>query len=85
MAGGAGRASALRDPLARSANPASSVSPFCSGEADSNQLVESDMPHPSPSALSRAIDSASVLGFVYGVALTSLVWIAFMLATGGAK
>lgn len=31
------------------------------------------------SPVERAIDNACVLGFVYGVALTSIVWIAFML------
>ncbi|MDO4708554.1 MAG: hypothetical protein Q4B94_01835 [Pseudomonadota bacterium] len=41
MAGGAGRACALPVPFARSANPASSATPFSSGAADSIQQKES--------------------------------------------
>lgn len=84
MAGGAGEPSGSPDPVTRSANPASSVFPFCSGEADSKQSQESTMSNPL-SLASRAIDSAAVIGFIYGVALTSLIWIAFMVATGGAR
>lgn len=35
--------------------------------------------------IEKIIDNATVLGFVYGVALTSALWIAFMVATGGAQ
>lgn len=43
------------------------------------------MQSPLPDRLSRALDHAVVLGFVYGAALASLFWLAFMLAPGGAK
>lgn len=84
MAGGAGEPQGSPDPLTRSTNPASSVSPFGSGEPDSNSSTEPAMSTPLGS-FSRALDRAVVLGFIYGVALTSVVWIAFMAVTGGAR
>lgn len=84
IAGGAGEPQGSPDPLTRSTNPASSVSPFGSGEPDSNQSTESTMLKPLSGFLSRMFDEGA-RGFLFGVFLTSLVWIAFMAATGGAR